>query len=144
MKTTRIFLLLAISLSAGLYSCELLDDQTDLSVAERLEGSWKVENETNPYKSTEDSYPVYIDISPVDSNTILISNFFQLGSDINAIAKISGMTLTLPNQTIGDGFRIYGSGTITDNYKKITWLYYADEGSGTYSQINSIYTKAAY
>ncbi len=144
MKTIRIILFLVLGLTAGLYSCELLDDQTDLSVAERLEGSWKVEYENNPYKSTADAYPVYIDISPVDSNTILISNFFQLGSDINAIAKISGMTLTLPNQTIGDGFTIYGSGTITDNYKKITWRYFADEGSGIWEEINSIYTKAAY
>ena len=143
MKTTRIILILVASLMTGLYSCELLDDGTGLSVAERLEGRWLCE-ENNPYKSAEDFFSVYIDINPVDSNTISISNFFQLGSDAYATAKISGLTLTLSNQTIGDGFKIYGSGTISNNYQTITWHYNVDDGSGTWSEVNSVYTKEDY
>jgi len=142
MKTTRIFLLITAGLLAVLYSCELLDNPTDLSVAERLEGRWLCE-EDNPYKSAEDAYYVYIDISRIDSNTILIDKFFQLSSGA-AYATISGMTLTLPNQTLEGGFDVYGSGTIASGYKQITWQYYVDDGSGDWSEISSIYTKEDY
>ncbi len=143
MKTMRILPLLFISLFMVLYSCELLDDQTNLTVAERLEGRWKVE-ENNPFKSAQDSYPVYIDISPLDSTSILISNFLELGSGIDAVANISGMDLILSNQTVGDGYKIYGSGTISSNYKQISWRYFVDEGSGIWYEVNAIYTKEDY
>ena len=143
MKHTKIIILTTVVIIAGLYSCELLDDNSNLTVAERLEGRWQVE-ENNPFKSAEDSYPVYIDISPIDSNSVLIGNFLELGNGIDAIANISGMELILPNQNVGEGFRVYGSGNISSNYKQITWRYYVDEGSGIWSEVNSIYTKLDY
>ena len=143
MKHTKIIILTTVVIIAGLYSCELLDDNSNLTVAERLEGRWQVE-ENNPFKSAEDSYPVYIDISPIDSNSVLIGNFLELGNGIDAIANISGMEIILPNQYVGEGFKVYGSGNISSNYKQITWRYYVDEGSGIWSEVNSIYTKLDY
>ncbi len=134
--------MMTASLLIGLYSCELLDDESNLTIAERLEGRWSVE-EDNPFKSAEEIYPVYIDISPIDSNTILIDNFLKLDEGA-AIATINGMTLNLPNQSLPGGFDIYGSGTIASNYKKITWLYFVDDGSGYWIEVNSIYTKLDY
>ena len=142
MKTSKIFLIIFAGLLTILYSCELLDDPNNLSIAERLEGRWNV-IENNPYKSAKDAFEVYIDISPIDSNTILIDKFFGLESG-SAYATISGMTLTLPTQALSGGFDIYGSGTIASGYNKITWRYFVDDGSGYWSEINSIYTKLDY
>ena len=142
MKTKRILFILSTSLLIGLFSCELLDDATGLTVAERLEGRWLCE-EDNPFKSAQDFYRVYIDINPIDSNTIEIDNF--LGVDLGAVhATISGMTINLPNQSLQGEFQVYGTGTISNNYKTITWHYFVDDGSGIWSEVNSVYTKEDY
>jgi hypothetical protein len=60
------------------------------------------------------------------------------------MATISGMTLTLPEQSLDGGWSVYGSGIISNNYQTITWLYYVDEGSGIWHESNPIYTKADY
>jgi hypothetical protein len=142
MKATRILLIMITGLFTFFYSCELLDDQVGLTVAERLEGRWRCE-ENNPFKSAKDAYEVYMYINPIDSNTILISNFLQLESS-DAYATITGMMLTLPNQSLEGGFDIYGSGTIASDFKKITWRYFVDDGSGYWSEVNSVYTKLNY
>ena len=120
-------------------SCEMLDIDSNLTIAERLEGRWLVEEDT-PLKSTDDFYRVYIDISPVDSNRILIDNFYGINSG-SVYADISGMTLNLPVQNLQGGFTIYGSAIISANYKKITWDYFVDDGSGIWEKVSAIYTK---
>ncbi len=140
MKTIKYIIISSIMLIA--FSCELIDDTGNMSVAERLEGRWEVQEDPIDFKSTKDAYIVYIDIYEVDSNTIAIDNFFELDAEVTA--TISGMTLTLPEQEFANGYTVYGSGVISNNYKTITWRYYVDEGSGTWHESNPVYTKADY
>ena len=91
-------------------SCEeLLDDPQ--TVAERLEGRWSVIEDT-PKKSTDNAYEIYIDISVVDSNRILISNFYELGYSYDIYADINGMRLDVPTQEFANEFTVRGSATI--------------------------------
>jgi hypothetical protein len=132
---------LVISLFFLLSSCELLENTDDLSVAERLEGRWNVDESPIDFKSTKDAYYVYIDIYEVDQNTIAIDGFLNLDGVV--YATISGMTLSLAEQEI-DGWLVQGSGDISSNYETITWQYSVDEGSGTWHPVNAVYTKSDY
>jgi hypothetical protein len=123
------------------WSCELGNEDFTGTTAQRLEGQWLCNETATLYKSTIDQYKVYIEIHPVDSNQILIENFYQLSNDITVVATINGMTITLPRQTTSDGFEVNGSGTISSNFNKITWRYYVDDGSGFEDQVDAIYTK---
>jgi hypothetical protein len=125
-----------------LSSCELLDSTGDMTVAEQLEGRWNVEESPIDFKSAKDAYYVYIDIYEVDANTVAIDGFLNLNAG-SVIATISGMNLNIAEQEL-DGWLVYGSGVISDNYKKITWQYYVDEGSGTWHPVDAVYTKADY
>jgi len=138
MKAVRLFSWSLLFLLAS--SCELLEEAGDLTVAERLEGRWDVEESTIDFKSTKDAYYVYIDIYEVDENTIAIDGFLDLDAG-NVIATISGMTLNLAEQEI-DGWLVYGSGVISANFKKITWQYFVDEGSGSWHPVTAVYTKS--
>jgi hypothetical protein len=140
MKTIRYISLACLLLLA--FGCELLDD-TSQTIAQRLEGNWKVDETPVNFKSTEDVYYVYIDIYAVDSNMIAIDKFFMIDG-ATAYASVTGMTLTLQEQEIGDGYSVYGSGTIAADFKKITWHYFVDEGSGTWHPVDATYTKQTY
>ncbi len=122
-------------------SCELINEEFAGTTAERLEGQWQCDETSSLYKSALDQYIVYIEIHPIDSNQILIENFYELGRNIDVVATINGMTITLPRQNTSDGFEINGSGTISTKYDKITWRYYVDDGSGIGDQVDAIYTK---
>lgn len=141
MKTLRNILLIAIFIAAT--SCEILDTEGNLSVAERLEGSWKADDDYL-LKSTDNVYYPYIDKSPIDSNTIEIDNFHELGRGISVEASISGFNISLPQQTVGNGWTVRGSATISSNYKQLTWTYFVDDGSGIWDEENVLYTKGDY
>jgi hypothetical protein len=138
MKTAKYLLMGCILLLAA--GCELLNTDSDLSVAERLQGRWEVNENTPDFKSTEQFYFVDIQIYAIDENKILIDKFFDIDNG-SVVAEINGMTLSLAQQEIGDGYWVYGTGVISGNYKTITWNYYIDEGSGTWHQADAIYTK---
>lgn len=133
MKTQKnIIMASLILLFAG---CEEFGDMT---VAERLEGRWEVLEDTN-IKNAEDSYEVDIEISPIDSNRILIDNFFQLNASV--YADISGMTLIVPTQEVGNGFTVRGSATISFAYDRLDWEYDVDDGSGVWMSQTAVFTK---
>lgn len=127
-------------------SCELLDDITpgDTNVIDEIEGQWKVD-EINDLKSTktEDNYYVYISPDPNDTTKVLISNFFHLGNNVEASGKVSGSKITLARQSLpGDFIILSGSGTISSNYKTITWSYTVDDGSDSPVNATATYTKS--
>jgi hypothetical protein len=140
-KAIKYFAFIAPLLTA--VSCELITDNTNQSVAEKLEGRWQVEESPIDFKSAKDAYIVYIDIYQVDSNTIAIDNFLDLNAG-SVSATISGSILTIPTQELSGGWTVYGTGVISNNYQTITWNYYVDEGSGSWHQSNPVYTKADY
>ncbi|MBA7577359.1 hypothetical protein ES708_19210 [subsurface metagenome] len=123
------------------FSCNLLEDELTGSVAEKLEGQWECNETSTLYKKTLDYYTVYIDIHPIDSDQILIENFYQLGRSVDVVAKVSGMTLSIPTQNTSDDFMIYGTGNISSDYNEIIWTYFVDDGSGIWDEVEAVYTR---
>ena len=131
-----IFLLPAILTVA---SCELPEDIIG-TPAERLEGSWTVNETSSLYKSTADIYQVYFEINPDDSSQVLIENFYQLGRDTYTVANVEGNNLSIPRQIV-DGFEITGSGRITQSFEAIETNYTVDDGSGQIDHVQADFSK---
>jgi len=124
-------------------SCELIDDLgPNVDGISKLEGQWKCdENSQNYKKSTMSIYYVYISPHPSDTTRVLISNFYQLGDNVEASARLSGQTLILDAQNLPGDFRIVsGSGSISSSFKTITWSYRVDDGSGDVDNATATYT----
>jgi len=87
------------------------------------------------------SYEVTISVDTSSKMGVLIYNFALIGfSYPPAKALISGNTITLdPNQVIGDGLEVNGSGTISGT-STISWSYTVSDGA-TLRQISSVYSK---
>lgn len=122
------------------YSCEALDSAKSGTPAERIEGSWSVDENSSLYKSALDIYQVYISLNPIDSSQVFIENFYQIGRDNEVRANVSGNTITIPNQSV-DGFKIAGSGSISANFETINMIYNVDDGSGEIDEVGAVYTK---
>jgi len=86
-------------------------------------------------------FSVYISPHPSDSTKILIDNFYELGYTVSAVAIVSNRSLYINTQTIGDGFTIIGSGTISSNFNEIEWNYSVEDGSGAVDNVTATYTK---
>ncbi|MBN1415930.1 MAG: hypothetical protein JW973_12575 [Bacteroidales bacterium] len=130
-------LLMAVNLSCE----ELLDDMNTGDVREKIEGQWQCDETSEYYKSTATKFTVYISPHPDDSTKVLIDNFYQLGFDVSAVATVSNRNLYINSQTIGDGFEVIGSGTISSNYNQIDWNYSVNDGSGQIDDVVAVYTK---
>jgi hypothetical protein len=137
----NIFIAATIIVLTTLYSCEdLLNDPSSKEITQKLEGQWKCEETSSIFKSTQDFYYVYITPSPDDSTTIFISNFYDLGSDIETTAQVSGYDLTIPNQTLPGDFKVWGSGKISSSLKEISLTYFVDDGSGQEDKVEAVYS----
>ncbi len=139
MKTifkTGCLLIVLISILTG---CEdfLIDNNGD--PRNRIVGLWFCDESDDYLKSVMEKYYVGIDIHPSDSSRVLITNFFNIGDDAEAI--LSGDRLTLPVQTLEGGFTVRGSGSVAKNDNQINWIYYVDDGSGVEYKITAVYTK---
>jgi hypothetical protein len=122
-------------------SCEdILNDPSSGDIAQKIEGSWKCDENSSIFKSTEDIYSVYITPDDSDSTLVHISNFYALGNNVEAAARISDHAITLQTQTLSGDYEIHGSGTISNNLKEISWKYFVDDGSGVIDEVDAIYT----
>jgi hypothetical protein len=140
MKSIK-FLISAIVVSLFFYSCEDLSDTlTSAEITQKLEGSWQCDETSTIFKSTEDIYSIYISPSETDSTRIFISNFYQLGNNVEAEASVSGYTITIPKKIIAGDYEVRGSGTISSNLKEISWTYFVDDGSGQEDEVEAVYT----
>ena len=143
MKRTFKYSAFIIFVTMVAVSCELIDDLgPGGNGISKLEGQWKCdENSQNFKKSTMSIYYVYISSHPGDSTRVLISNFYQLGDNVEASARLSGQTLILDSQNLPGDFRIVsGSGSISSSFKTITWNYKVDDGSGDVDNVTATYT----
>jgi hypothetical protein len=138
---TKIYLFAVLTICIVLNACEPLTNSTE-NIAAKLEGQWKCEEVSTGFKSTDDFYYVTINIHPLDSNKILIENFYDLGSSSNITANINGMSLTIPNQTTSEGSTISGSGTISKKFDEIKWTYKVDIGDGSVADVAATYTRS--
>ena len=141
---------LALTLLIGLSGCEdALKDPTSAEIALGIEGEWSVDetssifdNNTPLYKAAMQTYSVSISVSESDSTLIYIDNFYGLGNNVYAEARVMGHSLRLtPNQVLSGGYTLSeGSATINKNLQEIKLNYAVDDGSGELDQVAATYT----
>lgn len=120
MRRNRLLPLLFIMVLA-IASCE-----DDVFGPASLEGEWNVTEKSSAFG--EQVFSVAINYSP-DRESIIISNFSNLDMDIEVVAEVMGLDLTIPFQSVqarGGTFRISGSGAATSNMRRINWKYRID------------------
>jgi hypothetical protein len=136
-------LVIGIFLLAFATSCEdlLNNSGSGLDVRAKIEGQWSCDETSEIYKSTAEIFSVYISSDEDDSTKVLIDNFYELGYDVSVVATVSNRNLYLDSQTVGNGYTIIGSGTISSNYNEIQWNYSVEDGSGQVDNVTATYTK---
>ena len=132
-----------IPLTFLLFFCVTCDDLLDnLDTGDprnRLVDAWKCDEDSTYYKSGLEIYWVNISKHPTDSVRILISNFYNVDTDAEAI--LSGRKLTLPLQTLQSGYTVSGSGDVQADWDEIIWSYSVNDGSGMTNNARAIYTR---
>ncbi len=139
------FSLIILLLSGiGLTSCEdLLTDPDSGDPRDKLMDTWKCDESPGNYKSAMEVYWVEIFKHPYDTTRVVISNFYNVDADAEAILKDN--TLTLPLQTIDGGYKVSGSGQILGSKaNEINWTYTVDDGSGEVYRASAVYTRLTF
>jgi hypothetical protein len=120
-----------------IFSMIIVACQKENTGPESILGQWSCKETSQVFEVT--NYTVDISRSSTDSTKIFIENFYQLGSSYSVTAKINGLNISIPSQTV-DGNQISGSGTISSGYDKINWTYNVVSGSTT-DHVTAVYTK---
>ncbi|MCG8700117.1 MAG: hypothetical protein MI922_18820 [Bacteroidales bacterium] len=117
-----------------------MDPINEETIVDDIEGTWKCEETSNKFKSTESFYKVYIE--PLDDipTEFIISNFYDLGNDVFAKIIFSGEHITIPEQSLNSGYTIHGSGSINKSRKTMELTYSVDDGSGQIDPVTANYT----
>ncbi len=129
-----------VIISLLLFACEPEEEEDPPSddLRDKIENTWNCNEVSSLYGETNYSG---VDIVK-DENTsdlIKIYNFNHLGNNFYLKAKLSNTNLTITSQQI-DGNTVNGTGSITNNYNKIDWNYYIDDGSGDIDTCTAVYT----
>jgi|YNPMSStandDraft_1061717.scaffolds.fasta_scaffold00168_31 hypothetical protein len=141
MKKKNFFIIksLFILFTLGLFftACNPDDPEPDTGdIRDKLVDSWKCTENSATYGTQN----YYVEITKDNQNGyIIIDNFFNLGLGKSIKAYVSGQTVTINNQTVS-GHLFNGSGTISSNFKSISWQYTFDEGNGQ-ENVTATYTK---
>jgi hypothetical protein len=130
------YFLATLILAAFVASCQKIDTGSD-DPRDNLLGTWNCKETSQSFGVT--NFTIEISKSTTDTTKILIDNFYQLGNSFSVYAKINGMNLTIPSQSV-DGNQISGSGTISSNYNTINWTYNVLTGTTT-DHVTAVYTK---
>jgi hypothetical protein len=125
MKKAKLIAFAAIFL-VGLFGCQAdLNDLNSVSVVDNIIGTWHAVRYEGDITT---DYQVEIAKSSVADSVIEISNFFN--NDATAKAYVNNLEIVLPQQVVG-GVNIQGTGTISDDYQKISWTVTADGSTVT-------------
>ena len=92
-----------------------LNDLDAVSTIDNIKGKWRAKRYDGDVITI---YEVEITADPDNANGILITNFFNNGETANA--NVVGKTISVPSQDLG-GYQVEGTGTISDDYQKISW-----------------------
>ncbi len=133
-NTGRLILTFAMFLAINFYSCTDGDSIVDPAEnnREKFLGTWSV------YESCiRLNYEVEIEADTLDDTKVLLYNFAFMGQEFDpAYGFVSGSKVSIPQQAIGDGWQIKGSGTLQTE-GKIIWTYYIEIGAtGSNCQAN--------
>jgi hypothetical protein len=135
MKITKITtILMFFALSMFLFSCEGDVAETDAEIIENISTKWTV------VETGGTTYDVTISAGS-GSNEIKIYNFNSYGNSIAAVATVSGLNITIKNQTLNTE-TVYGSGTIAGDYSSISLTYSVDDTGGV-ENVSASLTKYA-
>jgi hypothetical protein len=132
-KIAIFFIILTVIYSLIIHSCTK-DEETQPSVpSTSITGNWICsDNASENGIYAAQSYT--IEISSSDSS-YTISNFGNLGINVDAICTINGTTINLNNQIIGD-INVNGYGDFYNNNKNVSFTYFLDG-----EKIESTWTK---
>ncbi len=124
-------LVLFTALLAGCTTDEPSPSPTDPRTS--FTGTWLANEQEYKY-----TFEVTIDLDASSSTAVLIHNFANSGT--TAKADVSGTNITLvPDQIIGDGWTLNGSGALTSS-TRINWTYSFLDGA-TLHQVTGTYTR---
>ena len=88
----------------------------------------------------KNTYEVTIFIDSTTTNGILINNFAGAGTNVNALAYLSGTTLELPsNELLSNGWIVNGNGKVT-TATHIDWPFSLDDGANS-TTVKAVFTK---
>ncbi len=108
-------------------SCEVDDPFDQSDTIDELTGDWTCYEQSSILGNT--TYTVTISPDPMNTNGILIDNFYGINESIEAV--VNGSILTIPDQTTPDSYTISGSGTISGNKNTINLNYTVEDDGGT-------------
>ena len=133
----RIILFFSI-VSILFYSCDPNDNDSPLDdPRDRFVGNW-ICAETSSQNGAS-SFTVSISLKPDNSSQILLTNFYQLGTNAKVYAVVAGTYASIPEQTVS-GFTIKGNGTLINNFTRIDWTYQVNDGADL-DNCTAVYTK---
>jgi hypothetical protein len=116
---------------------ELVHDPGGGDVIDALEDNWRVEEESQIFSKS--SYIVEIERHPTDSTRIYVDNFYNVDATVQAV--VTNRNISIPDQVMEGGYRVYGSGTVSVNNQSISWQYTVDDGSGQLDNVTAVYTR---
>lgn len=124
-----------------LFSCEeIFTPEESDDPRDKIVETWTCIEDESLLKTINDSYIVDISKSSKDSSYVIIDNFYQAGFGKDLKAKLQSKTLTITNEII-DGFKVNGTGKISNNYNKIDWTYTVEHEDGDVYSVTAVYTK---
>ena len=140
LKNNRnILIILILTAFLPINSCEVAGDLVGNETVAELEGVWSVDETSEIFKSTLETYSVSISPDPDNMNGVIIDNFYNVG--ISVRANVSGTSLSIPQQDAEDGYSLSGSGTISNNSNEINLEYVVNDGSAQDDHCTAVYTK---
>ena len=103
------------------------DKDDDPTPTADISGTWKAQETSSTYGTQN----YYVDISKdlTNSSKFNIDNFFNQGTGKVFSCIQNGSNLTLSSIPF-EGFQFSGTGSISTDFKTITWSYTFDEGNG--------------
>jgi len=149
MKSHKMFrtIFLGIALLSGpffLQSCQ--EDIKDMEQRDKIIGQWDViENVAGVNPASVDvrdvnlAYSVRISASQVFADEVYLYNFFGKGNSFYVPASVNGNTITITEIELDDN-KFRGQGTISSNYKTITWTYWVEDHFGDETEYRATYT----
>lgn len=127
-------------ITSAFTACTKDDERNDTPKSDSrsiLVGNWVCNEESEIFLST--TYPIVIFAHSTIVNRVVISNFYNLGTQqSNCQMEISGTSFTIFQQNIS-GYDIVGSG-ILENSSTIKLSYTTNDGAGI-DHVTAVYTK---
>jgi hypothetical protein len=137
MKKTILALLFGV-LYLSFTACQKDEDNDpDADPRDKYVGTWLC-TEDSPKKSTMIAYTVTINLSPDNSNQILLYNFNLFGPGEYVYGNVSSNLVTVPVQTVLNT-TVDGKGNLIDD-NTMNWEYYVNDGADI-DTVSAVYEK---